>query len=310
MASVISNVLRNSSKLSRPLISHVKAAGPECSLKPLVAFAPRLFSTSGPSLSAFEYIKVEKKGEGDKVAVITLNRPKALNALCDGLMKEISKALEELEVDTTVACYILTGSGRAFAAGADIKEMQPNEFAGVFGGNFLSHWNRLTTTTKPIIAAVNGFALGGGCEIAMMCDIIYASEKASFGQPEILLGTIPGAGGTQRLPRAVGKSLAMEMVLTGDRITAQQALDFGLVSKVCPPETLLDEALKTADKIASNSKLINQMAKEAVNAAYELTLAEGNRLEKRFFHATFATNDRREGMTAFVEKRKANFTDS
>lgn len=308
MASVISNVLRNSFKFSRPLISHVKA--PECCPKPLVAFAPRLFSTSRPSLTAFEYIKVEKKGEGDKVAVITLNRPKALNALCDGLMREISKALEELEVDTSVACYILTGSGRAFAAGADIKEMQPNEFAGVFGGNFLSHWNRLTTTTKPIIAAVNGFALGGGCEIAMMCDIIYASEKASFGQPEILLGTIPGAGGTQRLPRAVGKSLAMEMVLTGDRITAQQALDFGLVSKVCPPETLLDEALKTADKIASNSKLINQMAKEAVNAAYELTLAEGNRLEKRFFHATFATNDRREGMTAFVEKRKANFTDS
>jgi len=253
---------------------------------------------------------VEKKGEGDKVALITLNRPKALNALCDGLMREVSSVLDELETDPNVGCCVLTGNGRAFAAGADIKEMQPNEFAGVFGGNFLSHWNRLSTMTKPVIAAVNGFALGGGCEIAMMCDIIYASEKAQFAQPEILLGTIPGAGGTQRLPRAVGKSLAMEMVLTGDRISAQQALDFGLVSKVCPPETLLDEALKTAEKIASNSKLINQMAKEAVNAAYELTLAEGNRLEKRFFHATFATNDRREGMTAFVEKRKANFTDS
>jgi len=308
---VISSVFRNSSKIPSSLLTILKTAETTSSILPSSLVATRHhFSTSSPSSSSLQYITVEKKGEGDKVALITLNRPKALNALCDGLMREVSDVLDELETDPNVGCCILTGNGRAFAAGADIKEMQPNEFAGVFGGNFLSHWNRLSTMTKPVIAAVNGFALGGGCEIAMMCDIIYASEKAQFAQPEILLGTIPGAGGTQRLPRAVGKSLAMEMVLTGDRISAQQALDFGLVSKVCPPETLLDEALKTAEKIASNSKLINQMAKEAVNAAYELTLAEGNRLEKRFFHATFATNDRREGMTAFVEKRKANFTDS
>jgi len=311
MASVISSVFRNSSKIPSSLLTILKTAETTSSILPSSLVATRHhFSTSSPSSSSLQYITVEKKGEGDKVALITLNRPKALNALCDGLMREVSSVLDELETDPNVGCCVLTGNGRAFAAGADIKEMQPNEFAGVFGGNFLSHWNRLSTMTKPVIAAVNGFALGGGCEIAMMCDIIYASEKAQFAQPEILLGTIPGAGGTQRLPRAVGKSLAMEMVLTGDRISAQQALDFGLVSKVCPPETLLDEALKTAEKIASNSKLINQMAKEAVNAAYELTLAEGNRLEKRFFHATFATNDRREGMTAFVEKRKANFTDS
>jgi len=311
MASVISSVFRNSSKIPSSLLTILKTAETTSSILPSSLVATRHhFSTSSPSSSSLQYITVEKKGEGDKVALITLNRPKALNALCDGLMREVSDVLDELDTDPNVGCCILTGNGRAFAAGADIKEMQPNEFAGVFGGNFLSHWNRLSTMTKPVIAAVNGFALGGGCEIAMMCDIIYASEKAQFAQPEILLGTIPGAGGTQRLPRAVGKSLAMEMVLTGDRISAQQALDFGLVSKVCPPETLLDEALKTAEKIANNSKLINQMAKEAVNAAYELTLAEGNRLEKRFFHATFATNDRREGMTAFVEKRKANFTDS
>jgi len=308
MASFIPRLLtNNSTQLVKSLTSTVKLVEPSFALRPVLGSS---FSTTAPTLSSYEYIKVEKKGEGEKVALITLNRPKALNALCDGLMKEVSKALDELEIDPSIACCVLTGSGRAFAAGADIKEMQPNEFAGVFGGNFLAHWNRVSTFTKPIIAAVNGFALGGGCELAMMCDIMYASEKAQFAQPEILLGTIPGAGGTQRLPRAVGKSLAMEMVLTGDRISAQQALEFGLVSKVCPPETLIDEAMKTADKIALNSKLINQMAKEAVNAAYELTLAEGNRLEKRFFHASFATNDRREGMTAFVEKRKPNFTDS
>jgi len=309
MASVIAKAFRNTSKFSSSLLFNIKTATDTTARLP-TPLTPRLFCTSSPSSTSFEFIKVEKKGEGEKVALITLNRPKALNALCDGLMKEVSVAMGELEVDPNVGCCIITGNGRAFAAGADIKEMQPNEFAGVFGGNFLSHWNRVATMTKPVIAAVNGFALGGGCELAMMCDIIYASEKAQFAQPEILLGTIPGAGGTQRLPRAVGKSLAMELVLTGDRISAQQALEFGLVSKVCPPEALLEEALKTAEKIASNSKLINQMAKEAVNAAYELTLAEGNRLEKRFFHATFATNDRREGMTAFVEKRKANFTDS
>ncbi|CAH1265353.1 ECHS1 [Branchiostoma lanceolatum] len=259
----------------------------------------------------FEYINVSKAGEKQNVGMIELNRPKALNALCDGLMEEVKNALIDFEADKEVGCIVLTGSGqKAFAAGADIKEMSVRQFQEVFGGNFLSHWSHLADTTKPVIAAVNGYALGGGCEIAMMCDIIYASEKARFGQPEIALGTIPGAGGTQRLTRAVGKSLAMEMVLTGDPITAQEAQAAGLVSKVLPPDQLVSEAVKTAEKIASHSKLVVAMAKEAVNASQEMTLREGVRFEKRLFHATFATDDRKEGMAAFVEKRKAEFTDS
>uniref|UniRef100_A0A8C7P9U3 Enoyl-CoA hydratase, mitochondrial n=1 Tax=Oncorhynchus mykiss TaxID=8022 RepID=A0A8C7P9U3_ONCMY len=261
------------------------------------------------SCGQYEYILVEKRGENQDVGYIQLNRPKALNALCDGLMLELGKALDAFEADGTVGAIVLTGSDRAFAAGADIKEMQNRTFQECYAGNFLAHWNRVSTTRKPVIAAVNGFALGGGCELAMMCDIIFAGEKAQFGQPEILLGTIPGAGGTQRLTRAVGKSLAMEMVLTGDRITAQEAKQSGLVSKICPVDQLVSEAIKCGEKIAANSKIVSAMAKEAVNAAYELTLAEGNRLEKRLFHSTFATEDRKEGMTAFVEKRKANFKD-
>merc|ERR1712142_1222663 len=217
--------------------------------------------------------------------------------------------LDELEVDNDIGCVIITGRGRAFAAGADIKEMLPLEYSQCASGNFLAHWTRVAENRKPIIAAVNGFALGGGCELAMMCDIIYAGDKAQFGQPEILLGTIPGAGGSQRLTRAVGKSLAMEMCLTGDQINAKTALSAGLVSKICPREELLDEAIKTAEKIASNSKLIVGLCKEAVNTAFETTLKEGNHFEKKIFHATFATADRKEGMSAFVEKRKANFTD-
>uniref|UniRef100_A0A8C4DE30 Enoyl-CoA hydratase, mitochondrial n=1 Tax=Dicentrarchus labrax TaxID=13489 RepID=A0A8C4DE30_DICLA len=262
------------------------------------------------SLCQYEYILVEKRGDQSNVGFIQLNRPKALNALCDGLMKEVGQALDAFETDSEVGAIVITGSDRAFAAGADIKEMQNRTFQECYGGNFLAHWNRVSTVKKPVIAAVNGFALGGGCELAMMCDIIYAGEKAQFGQPEILLGTIPGAGGTQRLTRAVGKSLAMEMVLTGDRINAQEAKQSGLVSKIYPVDQLVSEAVKCGEKIASNSKLVSAMAKEAVNAAYELTLAEGNRLEKRLFHATFATDDRKEGMTAFVEKRKASFQDN
>ncbi|XP_056148424.1 enoyl-CoA hydratase, mitochondrial [Lampris incognitus] len=270
-----------------------------------ISAAARQYSSGGQ----YDYIIVEKRGEKQNVGFIQLNRPKALNALCDGLMSEVGQALDDFEADGGVGAIVITGSDRAFAAGADIKEMQNRTFQECYGGNFLSHWNRVSTVKKPVIAAVNGFALGGGCELAMMCDIIYAGEKAQFGQPEILLGTIPGAGGTQRLTRAVGKSLAMEMVLTGDKINAQEAKQSGLVSKICPVDQLVLEAIKCGEKIASNSKLVSAMAKEAVNAAYELTLAEGNRLEKRLFHSTFATEDRKEGMSAFVEKRQASFKD-
>ncbi|KAG7236344.1 hypothetical protein INR49_001041 [Caranx melampygus] len=237
---------------------------------PAVLSAARLYSSGGQ----YEYILVEKRGEKNNVGFIQLNRPKALNALCDGLMREVGQALDVFEADSDVGAVVITGSDRAFAAGADIKEMQNRTFQECYGGNFLAHWNRVSTVKKPVIAAVNGFALGGGCELAMMCDIIYAGEKAQFGQPEILLGTIPG-----------------------------------LVSKIYPVDQLVSEAVKCGEKIAANSKLVSAMAKEAVNAAFELTLAEGNRLEKRLFHATFATDDRKEGMTAFVEKRKASFQD-
>ncbi|XP_072167645.1 enoyl-CoA hydratase, mitochondrial-like [Diadema setosum] len=261
------------------------------------------------STGAYQNILVEHVGEKKSVGLIRLNRPKALNALCDALMNEVAQALEDFEADKTVGAIVLTGSEKAFAAGADIKEMSSRTFQEVLGANFLASWNRLATTKKPTIAAVHGFALGGGCEIAMMCDIIYAGEKASFGQPEILLGLIPGAGGTQRLPRAVGKSLAMEMVLGGDRITAQQALQAGLVSKVYKTEELLDKAIELADKISRNSKLINALCKEAILTGYDVTLSEGMHFEKRLFHACFGTNDSREGMGAFVEKRPANFKD-
>ncbi|GAB1599733.1 enoyl-CoA hydratase, mitochondrial-like [Argonauta hians] len=265
------------------------------------------FLSSG---SEMEYVKVEKMGANNNVGVITLNRPKSLNALCEGLFKELNQVVSEFDSDPTVGCVILTGAGKAFAAGADIKEMKDQQFSHVIGSNFLGHWDQITKMKKPIIAAVNGYALGGGCELAMMCDMIYASEKAQFGQPEILLGTIPGAGGTQRLTRAVGKSKAMEIVLTGNRITAADAEKSGLVSKVVPADELLAATLKTAETIANQSKLITMLCKEAVNAAFEMTLNEGCHFEKRLFHSTFATNDRKEGMTAFVEKRPAKFTDS
>jgi len=262
------------------------------------------------STGTYQYLLVEKKGEKQNVALITLNRPKALNALCDGLMLDMQQALNTLEADTQIGAIVVTGSEKAFAAGADIKEMKDRDFVQVLSGNFLSHWSCVANTRKPVIAAVNGYALGGGCELAMMCDIIYAGEKAKFGQPEINLGTIPGAGGTQRLPRFIGKSKAMEMVLTGLPITAQEAEKCGLVSKVFPPERLVEEAVKIAEKIACQSKIAAAICKEAVNTAYETTLHEGMHFEKRSFHATFATNDRKEGMTAFTEKRPAKFTDS
>lgn len=256
----------------------------------------------------YENILVSRTGAADKVALIQLNRPKALNALCTPLMVDMAAALNEIEADDSIGCTVLTGSDRAFAAGADIKEMQPKGYAMNIRDNFLANWTAVQEHRKPIIAAVNGFALGGGCELAMMCDIMYAGEKAKFGQPEILLGTIPGAGGTQRLTHAVGKSLAMEMCLTGDqKIGAQQALAAGLVSAVHPVESLVEEAVKTADRIAANSPIILRLCKEAVNMSQELSLEAGLKYERRQFHGTFATEDRKEGMTAFVEKRKAEF---
>lgn len=261
-----------------------------------------------PAATNFEFIKVEKTGEKKNVGLITLNRPKALNALCKGLMTEVAQALNTLEKDKTVGAVVITGSEKAFAAGADIKEMQNNTYAQCILGNFLNDWTRVAQTQKPVIAAVNGYALGGGCELAMMCDIIYAGDKAKFGQPEIAIGTIPGAGGTQRLTRVVGKSKAMEICLTGNMINAQEAEKMGLVSKVFPADQLVAETVKLAEKISSHSPLIVQLCKEAVNTAYETSLNEGLKFERRHFHATFSTKDRKEGMTAFVEKRAPNFT--
>lgn len=260
--------------------------------------------------ASYQYILVEKRGAQQNVALITLNRPKALNALCSPLMKELGDAIAELNKDTTVGAIVITGSEKAFAAGADIKEMQPMKFAQCFTGNFLGQWDQVAQSIKPTIAAVNGYALGGGCELAMMCDIIYAGEKAKFGQPEIALGTLPGAGGTQRLTKAIGKSRAMEMILTGNQITAAEADKYGLVSKVFPPDQLVDEAVKLGEKIASFSQVSVALCKESVNHSFETTLQEGIRVEKRLFHASFALDDREEGMSAFVEKRPPKFTNN
>ncbi|EFP09430.1 CRE-ECH-6 protein [Caenorhabditis remanei] len=246
------------------------------------------FSSKAP-----EMIKVEKVGQKQNVALIKLNRPKALNALCAQLMTELADALHTLDTDKSVGAIVITGSERAFAAGADIKEMTNNEFASTFSGSFLSNWTAVSDVKKPVIAAVNGFALGGGNELAMMCDIIYAGEKARFGQPEINIGTIPGAGGTQRWARAAGKSFAMEVCLTGNHVSAQEAKEHGIVSKIYPADQVVGEAVKLGEKIAEQSPLIVQMAKEAVNKAYELTLQEGLHFERRLFHTTFATKDRK-----------------
>ncbi len=250
---------------------------------------------------AYENILVEKRGN---VGVITLNRPKALNALCAALMDELGMALDAFEADESVGCILLTGSDRAFAAGADIKEMKDKTYMQVFKEDFItSGWECLAATRLPVVAAVAGYALGGGCEIAMMCDIIIAADTAKFGQPEITLGTIPGSGGTQRLARSVGKSKAMDLCLTGRMMDAEEAERAGLVARVVPAEQLLDEAMKTAETIASLSRPVVMMAKEAVNRAYETTLAEGIKFERRVFHSTFAIEDRKEGMAAFAEKR-------
>ena len=250
----------------------------------------------------YENILVETKGN---VGLITLDRPQALNAFCDALMGELAQALDGFEGDDEIGCIVLTGSEKAFAAGADIKEMQSKDYMDVFFSDFItSGWERVSTCRKPTIAAVAGFALGGGCEIAMMCDFIIAADTAKFGQPEITIGTMPGAGGTQRLTRFVGKSKAMEMCLTGRMMDAEEAERAGLVSRVVPAGELLEEALAVAGKIAGLSRPSVMMTKEAVNRAYETTLAEGVRFERRLFHSTFSTGDQKEGMSAFLEKRK------
>ena len=254
---------------------------------------------------AFENIVVETRGS---VGLISLNRPKALNALCADLIRELGEALNAFEADADSGAVVLTGSEKAFAAGADIKEMASKSFIDCYLEDFITNgWEAITKCRKPIIAAVSGYALGGGCEVAMMCDFILAAENAKFGQPEITIGTIPGAGGTQRLTRAVGKSKAMEMILTGRMMDAAEAERAGLVSRVIPTADLLEEALKVAERIAGLSRPIVLMAKEAVNAAFETTLVQGVKLERRLFHATFATEDQKEGMAAFGEKRSPNF---
>lgn len=224
-------------------------------------------------------------------------------------MAELGDVLAEFEADKAIGCTVLTGSTRAFAAGADIKEMAPKTFVECYKENFLSEWTKVAHTRKPVLAAVNGFALGGGCELAMMCDIIYAGDAAQFGQPEILLGTIPGAGGSQRLTQAIGKSKAMELVLTGGKMSAEDAERAGLVARVYPADELVGKTIAIAEKIAGLSKPVVAMAKEAVNKSFEMTLREGLEYERRLFHASFATDDRREGMAAFADKREANFKD-
>ena len=243
----------------------------------------------------------------EKVGIITLNRPKYLNALCDDLISELNETLDNIENDNSISVVALTGSEKAFAAGADISEMDNKDFIDVFKKDFILPWERLSKFRKPTIAAVAGYALGGGCEIAMMCDIIIAAENAKFGQPEINLGTIPAAGGTQRLVRSIGKSKAMELILSGNTISAFEAKEYGLVSSIVPTESLVPKTLELANQIASKSLPVLIMAKEAVNRAYELSLEEGMKNERLLFQSTFSLLDRKEGMKAFLEKRKAKF---
>ena len=254
---------------------------------------------------AYEHILVEIRGP---VGLIKLNRPKAMNALCADLAREIAEAVDAYEKNDAIGALVVTGSEKAFCAGADIKEMQSQTYMDVYKEDFITvNWERLSQCRKPVIAAVAGYALGGGCEFAMMCDFILAAENAKFGQPEILIGTIPGAGGTQRLPRFIGKAKAMEMALTGRMMDAEEAERAGLVSRIVPADELVDEAVATAEKIANLSQPIVMLAKESVNRTYETTLAEGIRFERRVFHSTFSTEDQKEGMSAFAEKRTAEF---
>lgn len=252
-----------------------------------------------------DYILVEKRD--DRVGLIRLNRPRAMNALNAGLMSEVVEALTTFDHDDEIGCMVITGNDKAFAAGADIKEMASASTVEMMRSKMVGLFDRLHEIRKPIIAAVNGVALGGGCELAMACDMIIAATGAHFGQPEINLGVIPGAGGTQRLTRAVGKALAMEMVLNNRWLSAQEAEHFGLVNRVFAPEIMLEEALRIAAEIAQRAPIAVQVGKEAVNAAFESSLAEGIRLERRLFNLLFSTDDQREGMQAFIEKREADW---
>ena len=253
---------------------------------------------------AYETILVETRG---KVGLITLHRPAALNALNAKLIAEVNGILDQWEADEQIGCIVITGSEKAFAAGADIKEMLNKTYIQAYKEDFIGQWDRVARCRKPVVAAVAGFALGGGCELAMMCDFIIAADTAKFGQPEIKLGVMPGAGGTQRLTRFVGKSKAMEMCLTGRTMDAAEAERSGLVSRVVPASELLNEVMKVAESIAGMSLTVTMMTKESVNRSYETTMTEGIRFERRVFHAMFATEDQKEGMAAFAEKRKPNF---
>jgi enoyl-CoA hydratase len=255
-------------------------------------------------MTTFETILVEQR---NRVGLITLNRPKVLNALNQKLTSELIEVAETFDRDPTVGCIVITGSEKAFAAGADIVEMQDQSYMDMYTSDWFSVWDRLVAVRTPLVAAVAGFALGGGCELAMICDVILAADTAKFGQPEIKLGVMPGIGGSQRLTRFVGKSKAMEMCLTGRMMDAAEAERSGLVSRVIPAAELLADALNTAEAIASMSLPIAMMTKESINRSYETTLTEGVRFERRVFHAMFATNDQKEGMKAFVEKKRANF---
>lgn len=262
----------------------------------------RMYSTGG----SFEHLIISKPAPG--VRLIQLNRPKALNALCTPLIDELNIALRQADEDQEIGAIVLTGSEKAFAAGADIKEMKDLTIATAYGKDYIKSWSDLMNITKPIIAAVNGYALGGGCELAMMCDIIYAGEKAVFGQPEIKLGVIPGAGGSQRLVKLIGKSRAMEFILTGRNITSAQALEWGMAAQVFKPDELVNEAVKTASEIASFSPIAVKAAKEVVNESFNLPLEQGIKYERRIFHTLFGSQDQKEGMAAFAEKRKAIWT--
>src|SRR5499427_4372952 len=247
----------------------------------------------------YENVEIETRG---RVGIVRLNRPKALNALNSALIADLSHAIDAFEASEAIGCIVITGSEKAFAAGADIKEMAGKTYMDAFMGDFAAHWDRVARARKPVIAAVAGFALGGGCELAMMCDLIIAADNAKFGQPEIKLGVIPGIGGTQRLTRAVGKAKAMDLILTGRMMDAAEAERSGLVARVVPAARLMEEAIKVAETIAAMSQPSLLAAKEAVNRSFETSLAEGVRFERRVFHALFATKDRKEGMAAFIEK--------